>query len=705
LLTSGRGGYLFDGVYGPGDTNHVVYVKAVEREIGRALQGINMCVLIYGVTGSGKTHTAFGDLANRGDMVAETGLVGYCVKRLANEHGLKLSASYVEVYNETIKDLLGNDDNLVISDTANGEVAIPAVKIRTIESERDLTRLIREGNLRRKTAKTGANIFSSRSHAVLQLYLRKSTGENAKITFIDLAGSERVASTGNQGIRLNEGSHINKSLLALGRVITQLAEGGHVSYRDSKLTRLLKDSLGGNTRTILIVCLSPVLCHLDETLQSLQYGTRARGIKQTFVANIEPTPSQSNYSDPELIACQMAEISKLRGEVGRLREMLRAERIQRENIQDKYIDLVQTVTEGQLSQRTDYQASPISEELRGTTPDDFSIHLSANRKPVTTRIPSYQAPQIRPHSRNPSKNPISRAVSPMNQMKNQRRGAESRKPTPRKPVEIVDIPRYDKIRPKSQLRDSKPSKFVGLIQQNHSPPRPASSQVPRSASLLQSSINSTTLDKYQNLSCGISSYLDNGSRQLLDNNKENITSSLITAPVNKLPQAREKIRDFRHRLGVALQQSSQTVVEELLAEAPKIEKYLTHEEQECIHRLRAKYNSGKKLRKSSDSRYSSSQRPLVQVNMNQIEVDTKPTIFDAQVQDVGSGLDRKPTNESYSSLQVHHTNPNKQLGLVQTQAPSEKGFVSANHHVPSVLSSQESNRVEQMLQKIQRMLG
>lgn len=701
MSQSGRGGYVFDGVYGPGDTNLTVYSKAVEREIGRALQGINMCVLIYGVTGSGKTHTAFGDLANRNDLVNESGLVGYCVRRLSQESGLKLCASYVEVYNETIKDLLGNDDNLGIAETSNGDVSIPGVKIRPVESENDLTRMIREGNLRRKTAKTGANIFSSRSHAILQLYLKKSTGENAKITFIDLAGSERVASTGNQGIRLNEGSHINKSLLALGRVITQLAEGGHVSYRDSKLTRLLKDSLGGNTRTILIVCLSPVLSHLDETLQSLSYGIRARGIKQTFVANIEPQANQSNYGDPGLIATQMAEISKLRGEVGRLREMLRAERTQREEIQDKYIDLVQNVTEGRLSQRTDVHASPISEDFRIPTSDLLQTHLSANRKIASTRIPSHQTVMTKPHSRNPSKNPPSRAVSPMDIHKAPRRGPDSRKVVPTKQSDLNDLPKYERIRPKSQLRDSKPAKSGILMHQTHSP-RPATSKALRSASLLQTSANVTSVgDKQHNLSCTGSTYLEHVSKHF---EKENISSNSSTAPVNKLPQAREKIREFRLRLAAAMQQTNHQIIEDLLAEAPKLEKYLTPEEQECIQKLRMKYNSGQKLRKSSDSRYSSNHRPLVQVNMNQIEVDPKPTSFDYVATEPVLQGDKKGSNENYNSLQVHHMNVHKQ-NSGNAQVTTEKGFNSVHQHTGSVLSSQESTRVEQMLQKIQRLLS
>lgn len=691
---------MFDGVYGPGDTNHSVYVRAVEREIGRALQGINTCVLIYGVTGSGKTHTAFGDLANRTDLIAETGLVGYCVRRLTQEQGLKLSASYVEVYNETVKDLLGSDDNLNISENNTGDVVIVGAKIRSVDSESDLTRLIREGNLRRKTAKTGANVFSSRSHAVLQFYLRKNTGENAKITFIDLAGSERVASTGNQGIRLNEGSHINKSLLSLGRVITQLTEGGHVSYRDSKLTRLLKDSLGGNTRTILIVCLSPVLGHLDETLQSLQYGIRARGIKQTFVANIDPIPAQTNFGDPDLIASQMAEISKLRGEVGRLREMLRAERNQREDIQEKYLDLVQTVTESKFSQKTDIQASPISEDVRGLAPENLNVHFSANHRLQTMKVASTHAANTKPHSRNPSKNPTSRAVSPMEQVRNTRRGADSRRVGVLKPSEGIENRIPEKIRPKSQLRDCKPHKSGILMHQTHSP-RPATSKAPRSASLLQTSVNSTGLDRHQNLSCAGSTYLENVSKLL---EKENISCNSSTAPVNKLPQAREKIREFRMRLAAAMQQSSHQVIEDILAEAPKLEKYLTTEEQECIQKLRAKFSSGQKLRKSADSRYSSNHRPLVQVSMNQIEVEPKPTQFEVPKQEGPIGYHRKHSEENYNSLQVHHTHGHR-TGLGASSSGPEKQFSSASQHPGGVLSSHESSRVEQMLQKIQRLLS
>ena len=161
--------------------------------------------MLYGVTGSGKSHTVFGSLGYRDHLSAgehEPGIIYHSMKQLMDVAGVSVSISYVEIYNEQVKDLLGVEDNLMITENGQGEVVIQSVKVKEIETFGKLIESVKEGNNRRKMAKTNANSFSSRSHAVLQVFLKRRDGPAtyaSKISFIDLAGSERVEVTQNKG--------------------------------------------------------------------------------------------------------------------------------------------------------------------------------------------------------------------------------------------------------------------------------------------------------------------------------------------------------------------------------------------------------------------------------------------------------------------------------------------------------------------------
>ncbi len=163
--------------------------------------------MLYGVTGSGKTHTVFGSLGYKDHQSSgehEPGIIYHSMKQLMDVAGVSVSISYVEIYNEQVKDLLGVEDNLMITENSQGEVVIQSVKVKEIETFTKLIESVKEGNNRRKTAKTNANSFSSRSHAVLQVFLKRRDGSTtftSKISFIDLAGSERVEVTHNKGTR------------------------------------------------------------------------------------------------------------------------------------------------------------------------------------------------------------------------------------------------------------------------------------------------------------------------------------------------------------------------------------------------------------------------------------------------------------------------------------------------------------------------
>ena len=215
--------------------------------------------------------------------------------------------SYVEIYNENIRDLLQwnysnqqyyfqNNYLELRDDPQKGVVMTGVTEYKAINIE-EVMRLLKQGNKRRTTESTNANLTSSRSHAVFQISIKsKDRTKNieeeileGKLSLIDLAGSERGTVTENRGIRLREGAKINRSLLALANCINALGEknkkGYFVPYRDSKLTRLLKDSLGGNSRTVMIANISPSSGGFDETINTLKYANRAKNIKTKSKVN------------------------------------------------------------------------------------------------------------------------------------------------------------------------------------------------------------------------------------------------------------------------------------------------------------------------------------------------------------------------------------------------------------------------------------
>ena len=379
-----KSAYTFDRVFGPKETNEEIYSGSIEQEVAGALEGINTSILLYGVTGSGKTHTVFGNLGYRdnGNNNSENGIIYYCFDKVSREENTTVELSYLEIYNEQVKDLLGDEDNLLVQESATGDVIVQGLSSRQISCFEEMIAFIKEGNQRRKMAVTGANAFSSRSHAILQLNIRKQTGNIiavSKLSFVDLAGSERVELTQNKGLRLHEGSNINKSLLALGKVINRLADSNsapdsYVPYRDSKLTRLLKDSLGGNTKTILIACISPHKLQSDETIHSLNYAARAKRIKLMVTANtVEEIPPMASLSlsqitqQPQFGGVSvpptfLQEIEQLKGQIGQLEKELQRERTGKEGIEQSYNSLI---SELQIQWELKNSLAEIEENLQG----------------------------------------------------------------------------------------------------------------------------------------------------------------------------------------------------------------------------------------------------------------------------------------------------------------------------------------------------
>jgi len=309
--------------------------------VDKVLQGFNTTALAYGVTGAGKTHTMFGDIYSENNQ--EKGICTFAIDDLfekitkdQSNKSFSVKISYLEIYNEQVIDLLTKNHNtlMIIEDPVKG-IFVPELSEFIVNNTSELSSMIVQGNAERTMAATGnfklnlgQNQFSSRSHAILQIVVEqnKNTGETlmSKYLMVDLAGSERGSlekgiRNDDKGIRLQEGSNINKSLLALGNCINLLSDkskkGSFVPYRDSKLTRLLKDSLGGNIQTIMIACISPSLFSYDDTVNTLNYAFRARKIQKKIYKNYKENDiNGGNYR--ELII-------SLRQEINQLKEIIR----------------------------------------------------------------------------------------------------------------------------------------------------------------------------------------------------------------------------------------------------------------------------------------------------------------------------------------------------------------------------------------------
>lgn len=262
------------------------------------LNGYNGTVFAYGQTGCGKSHTMSGFVERTLEHIFEATSTSS-----SNTRYLAL-LSYLEIYNEKLRDLL-RDDHIdgqlqLKEDPVRGTYVGGGLREVTVKDAAECAQLVGQGSRRRALAATKMNATSSRSHAVLTISIEAlAMNENTKggsavrrgrLHLVDLAGSERQGRTGATGDRLKEAASINLSLSALGNVISALAAGNgrHVPYRDSKLTRLLKDSLGGNARTLMIACVSPSQSDAEETLSTLRYAARARCIKNKPIINEDP---------------------------------------------------------------------------------------------------------------------------------------------------------------------------------------------------------------------------------------------------------------------------------------------------------------------------------------------------------------------------------------------------------------------------------
>uniref|UniRef100_A0A8C2FRD1 Kinesin family member 13Bb n=1 Tax=Cyprinus carpio TaxID=7962 RepID=A0A8C2FRD1_CYPCA len=286
----------------------VVFQCLGESLLDSAFQGYNACIFAYGQTGSGKSYTMMGTAEQPGLIPRLcSSLFQRTVQEQREGESFTVEVSYMEIYNEKVRDLLdpkGSRQALRVREHKVLGPYVDGLSRLAVTSYKDIESLMSEGNKSRTVAATNMNEESSRSHAVFNIILTHTlrdlktgtSGEKvSKLSLVDLAGSERADKTGAGGERLKEGSNINRSLTTLGLVISALAEQGagknkskFVPYRDSVLTWLLKDSLGGNSRTAMVAAVSPAADNYDETLSTLRYADRAKSIVNHAVVNEDP---------------------------------------------------------------------------------------------------------------------------------------------------------------------------------------------------------------------------------------------------------------------------------------------------------------------------------------------------------------------------------------------------------------------------------
>jgi kinesin family protein 18/19 len=292
--------FAFDRVFDENTTQGDVYEATTRGLLDSVLDGYNATVFAYGATGCGKTHTITGTVQQPGIIFLTMQELFEKIAERSDEKHTEVSLSYLEIYNETIRDLLvpgGSKQGLMLREDANQAVSVAGLSSHHPRDVQSVMDMIVKGNEYRTISPTEANATSSRSHAVLQINVAQKDRNAdvnephtmATLSIIDLAGSERASATKNRGDRLLEGANINKSLLALGSCINALCDPrkkNHVPYRNSKLTRLLKFSLGGNCRTVMIVCVSPSSQHFDETQNTLRYANRAKNIQTKVTRNV-----------------------------------------------------------------------------------------------------------------------------------------------------------------------------------------------------------------------------------------------------------------------------------------------------------------------------------------------------------------------------------------------------------------------------------
>ncbi|XP_059060062.1 kinesin-related protein 4-like [Achroia grisella] len=391
--------FTFDQVYDKESKTTDVYNDIAKPIVEAATAGFNGTIFAYGQTSSGKTYTMTGTETSPGIIPLAVYNLFEIIKNIPNRDFL-VRVSYIEIYNETLKDLLNIEKkNIKVHESFDGIKVDVTEKVST--SPEEVLKYLKEGECNRQTGATNMNEESSRSHSIFQIIIESRDhieGEDeagcvnvSKLNLVDLAGSERAGQTGATGIRFKEGTHINKSLSTLALVIKQLSEdpNKHANYRDSKLTRILQNSLGGNAKTSIICAITPAA--IDETISTLQFANRAKAIKNKPEVNAVAT----NATMIQSLTKQLSRLQSQLESKKNLEVMLESKKNveqDNQNLQKQIANLQRLILNGfgQRSSMDMMGARRKNNQLRRVT---ISTLHDVNEDPVT--IPKFCTPGLK----------------------------------------------------------------------------------------------------------------------------------------------------------------------------------------------------------------------------------------------------------------------------------------------------------------------
>ncbi|XP_073119255.1 kinesin-like protein KIN-7O isoform X2 [Henckelia pumila] len=350
FIPSQQSKFEFDRIFGEESKTEDVYKAQTRDIVAAAVKGFNGTVFAYGQTSSGKTHTMRGSNSEPGVIPLSVHELFHIIQQDMDREFL-LRMSYMEIYNEEINDLLAPEHRkLQIHESIERGIFVAGLREEIVASAEHVLELMEFGESHRHIGETNMNVYSSRSHTIFRMIIESreiSYDAEADIScdavrvsvlnLVDLAGSERAAKTGAEGVRLKEGSHINKSLMTLGTVIKKLSEGaesqgGHVPYRDSKLTRILQPALDGNANTAIICNITLAQIHADETKSSLQFASRALHV--------------TNCAHVNEILTDAALLKRQKKEIGELRAKLQG--LHSEHLEEEILNLRNTLLTSEL---------------------------------------------------------------------------------------------------------------------------------------------------------------------------------------------------------------------------------------------------------------------------------------------------------------------------------------------------------------------
>lgn len=335
--------FAFNAIFGPESEQQELYDQTAFGLVESVLEGYNGTIFAYGQTGCGKTYTMTGDSESPGVIPNSFRHIFGAISDTDTSKCFLVRCSFMEIYNEEIRDLLKYDPNskLELKEGKEQSVYVKGLSLETAGSVADLKKWMESGGRHRTTKETMMNERSSRSHAIFTIYIEVSEEVEGrqvvragKLNLVDLAGSERQKKTHAVGDRLREAIEINLSLSALGNVISALVDGrsSHIPYRDSKLTRLLQDSLGGNTKTVMIAVVSPANYNLDETISTLRYASRAKRIQNKPRINEDPKDALLREYAEEILKLKQMLAERESG-----KEIIVEKIVEREKIVEKHV--------------------------------------------------------------------------------------------------------------------------------------------------------------------------------------------------------------------------------------------------------------------------------------------------------------------------------------------------------------------------------